>query len=101
MLKRNGDELSPDHLWFDELIRFFSKRIWGTYDPANWSAWCNRIRRLRNTIHAYRDNPLGSFAKWEEDIRNYREFLNELNLAVPYPGEYPLLDLRRWGERGN
>jgi hypothetical protein len=68
--------------------------VWADGGRDGRRAWCDRIRRRRNAIHAYRDCDIGTFADLEADIRAYREFLNDLNLAVPYPDEHPQFDLR-------
>jgi len=58
-------------------------------DKNRWDQWVLHIQQRRNAIHAYKDREIGTFDEFWEDLRQYLEFLNELEGRVPYPnGQY-------------
>ena len=85
---RNKD-VSPDELQLESLRQFFLKQDIWMEDKSLWDQWVQHIQQRRNAIHTYKDREIGTFDEFWEDLRQYLEFLNELEGRVPYPEEPP------------
>lgn len=79
------DEL--DEVKFERLRTFFAKRVWVPTD--RYDGWIQVVQQRRNTIHAFRSRPLGSFAEFRAHVVLFADMLNELERRVPDrpPGE--------------
>jgi hypothetical protein len=89
VVTEQGRELDPDELWFIRLCRFFRDHVWIADGPDGRYAWCDKIRRRRNGIHAFDDRDIGTWEEFYQDIERYRELIKELEGAVPEPPVYP------------
>ena len=73
-----------DKLKFEELKQFFMKNIW-TDSQKKWDAWLTKIQGRRNAIHAYKNQDIGTFDDFFEELGRYLDFANEIESQVPYP----------------
>lgn len=82
----HSKDVTPDELQLEHLRQFFLKQnIWMNQDKNRWDQWVLHIQQRRNAIHTYKDREIGTFEEFWEDLRQYLEFLNELEGRVPYP----------------
>ena len=85
-VQRYSKDVNPDELQLEQLRNFFlEQNIWMNQDENRWDQWVLHIQQRRNAIHIYKDREIGTFEEFWEDLRQYLEFLNELEGRVPYP----------------
>jgi len=84
-VQHHGKDVTPDELQLEHLRRFFKQNIWMKQDKNRWDQWVLHIQQRRNAIHTYKDREIGTFEEFWEDLRQYFEFLDELEGRVPYP----------------
>jgi hypothetical protein len=85
VVTESGRDLAPDELRFLRLCQFFRDHVWMPDGTDGWYSWCDKVRRRRNTVHAYEDRDLGTWDECRRDIQRYRDFLQELEAGVPDP----------------
>jgi len=86
--QRYNKDIAPDELQLENLRQYFLKQnIWMNQDKNRWDQWVQHIQQRRNAIHTYKDRQIGTFDEFWEDLRQYLEFLNELECRLPSP--YP------------
>lgn len=85
MKTKNGFELQPNRLRFEEMTRFFRQHIWTDRQAAEWDAWLTMVRDRRNAVHAFNHREIGSWRDWHEAVIRYHEFIDDLDGQVPYP----------------
>jgi hypothetical protein len=78
-----GDTKDPDGVTLEPLRQFFERSVWTASDK--WAAWLADVQQRRNAIHAYKHRELGTLDALESGIRDYWEFLDDLDSRVPYP----------------
>ena len=76
-----GKLQEPDRLKFETLRVFFRKKIWGD----EFNPWVNQVQNNRNTIHAFKDKDIGSYADLLSNVRRYLFMLRYINYRLPYP----------------
>jgi hypothetical protein len=76
---------TPESEVLYNLQKFFAEQVWSPEQKVNWDPWINRIRKLRNSIHAFRKADLGSFGEWTQQLRMHLMFLRTLDAQLPYP----------------
>lgn len=81
---RNGD-IPPDELQLERLRQFFSREKIFMKNTKRWDKWVLHIQNRRNAIHTYKDREIGTYDEFWRDLKQYLEFLNELEGRVPYP----------------
>lgn len=81
---RNKD-ICPDELQLGQLRQFFGEHDIWMEDKSRWNQWVLHIQEHRNAIHTYKDREIDTFEEFWEDLRQYLEFLDELEGRVPYP----------------
>jgi hypothetical protein len=84
-LVKNSKLGDPDTLELERLRVFFNKRIW--IEEADWNNWVLHIQHRRNAIHAYKNRDIGDFLEFEDDVRNYLEFMRYHSHRMPYPDD--------------
>ena len=85
-VQRRNEPVDPDVLSLEELRQFFRKEhAWMPKNEQRWDQWVLRIQQRRNAIHAYETRNIGTFDEFKEDLKQYVEFLDELEGRVPYP----------------
>lgn len=85
MQSRNGYDLEPNRLYFEELIRFFSQHVWVDWQREDWDAWLTMVRDRRNAVHAFNHRELGTWDEFWQAVNRYHEFVTTLDSRVPYP----------------
>lgn len=84
--KSRGKDVDPDGLQLEGLRQFFLRRnVWMENNESRWDKWVLHIQQRRNAIHAYKDREIGTFDEFWGDLRQYLEFLDELEGRVPDP----------------
>jgi hypothetical protein len=89
----DGRELGPDELWFLKVCQFFREHVWAPCEVSAWDAWCDKIRRRRNGIHAYEKRDLGTWDEFYRDVQRLRDFIAHLQGGIPEPPDVP-----RWAD---
>lgn len=82
-----GREQKPrdiDVLELEELKQFFMKNIWED-SQKKWDVWLAKIQQRRNAIHAYKDRDIGKFDEFFENLKEYLDFIEDIEAQVPYP----------------
>jgi hypothetical protein len=82
---RNGQLGTPDGEMLNNLQKFFADEVWTAAQRADWDPWIERIRKRRNSIHAFRQHEIGSFEEWRQDLKIYLLLLRNLDSQMPYP----------------
>jgi hypothetical protein len=85
MRTRNGDDLEPNRLRFEELIRFYRQHIWVAGQEDEWDGWLTMVRERRNAVHAFNHRELGTWDEYWQAVVRYADFVAGLDLQVPYP----------------
>lgn len=80
-----GEIQEPDSLMLDKLRTYCKGKLW--HESSKWDSWILHIQQRRNAIHAYKDRELGNFIEFNNDLREYLEFLRFINGKLPYPDE--------------
>lgn len=85
-VKSRSKDVDPDVLQLEGLRQFFLQRnIWMENNESRWDRWVLHIQQRRNSIHTYKDREIGTFDEFWGDLRQYLEFLDELEGRVPDP----------------
>ncbi len=63
----------------------FADKVWTANQKADWDPWIERIRKCRNSIHAFRKVNMGDFVEWRQQLRMHLMFVRALNAQLPYP----------------
>ena len=79
--KRSGDLVLPDVLRFEDLRQFYAAADL----LSEWHGWIETVQQRRNAIHAFKERDLGTHEEFREAVRQYLEFLRDLNGQLPYP----------------
>jgi hypothetical protein len=85
MKAKNGWDLRPNRLRFEELCRFFSDNVWIDSKRKEWDDWLAMIRSYRNAVHAFNHREIGDWNVWQDAVVRYLGLINELDSRVPYP----------------
>ncbi|MGE3779907.1 MAG: hypothetical protein AB7F89_22150 [Pirellulaceae bacterium] len=83
LINKRGDIIAPDDIWFARLIDFFTSTVLDPVAAQRWRSWLDMVRERRNSIHAYRRRDLGTFQELRRAIRQYADFLGDLQSRVP------------------
>lgn len=75
----------PDGVTLEPLRLFFERSVWTASDK--WATWIAGVQQRRNAIHSYKHRELGTLEELESSIREYWDFLDDLDGRVPYPDE--------------
>ncbi|MEX2217219.1 MAG: hypothetical protein WD749_00540 [Phycisphaerales bacterium] len=84
-IRRHGKVIDPDEATLDGLLTFLRAEVWSPTSAANWGPWAQRVQQRRNAVHAFRERDLGTFAEFYGDVVTYDEFLQNMELGLPYP----------------
>ncbi len=84
-VQRRNKDVCPDELQLEQLRQFFCEHDIWMEDRSRWNQWVLHIQQRRNAIHAYKDREIDTFEEFWVDLRQYLEFLDELEGRVPYP----------------
>jgi len=85
MKTKNGSDLRPNRLRFEEMCRFFSEHIWIDSQRTEWDDWLTMVRNRRNAVHAFNQRDIGDWNDWRQAVVHYLDFIGELDGRVPYP----------------
>ena len=77
-----GDAIPPEHVSFDRLIAFYTKKI-----DADHEAFLRRVQKRGNAIHHFNDRDIGTQEELIADIVHFRDFLLDANGGLPYPDD--------------
>lgn len=64
---------------------FFQKHIWDK--RRSWDSFVEKVQRNGNAIHTYENRNLGDRSELMKAIREYLNFIENLDDGVPYPDE--------------
>ncbi|SAL76683.1 hypothetical protein AWB71_05296 [Caballeronia peredens] len=84
-VKVKGKVKDPDGVRLNDLKMFFEKRIWAEGSPMR--EYVKLVQERRNTVHAFKDKEIGSFAEFKQAIRQHLIFLRSINAMLPYPDD--------------
>ena len=76
---------TPDSHMLNNLQKFFAEKVWTAAQKTDWDPWIERIRKRRNSIHAFGKADLGTFEEWRQQLRMHLMFLRALDGQLPYP----------------
>ena len=82
---KQGVDLRPNRLRFEELCRYYKEHVWTDRQAGEWDDWLNAVRNRRNAVHAFNHRDIGTWEDWSESVNRYRELIDELDGRVPYP----------------
>lgn len=82
---KQGVDLRPNRLRFEELCRYYKEHVWTDRQADEWDDWLNGVRNRRNAVHAFNHRDIGTWEDWFESVSRYRELIDELDGRVPYP----------------
>lgn len=80
---KNGQLRTPDGEMLNNLQNFFADEVWTGAQRADWDPWIEHIRKRRNSIHAFKNQDLGSFQEWREDLRIHLMFIRVVAGQLP------------------
>lgn len=83
LVNNRGDIIAPDDIWFARLIEFFVSTVLDPIAAQRWKPWLDNVRERRNAIHAYRRRDIGTFQELRAAIRQYADFLADLQSRIP------------------
>lgn len=85
MQTKQGFDLKPNRLRFEELCRYFREHVWIPAQTAEWDDWLTMVRDRRNAVHAFNHREIGTLSDWAEAVIRYHGFIDELDSQVRYP----------------
>lgn len=80
-----GAPQDPDGVTLEPLRVFFRRSVWTSTD--RWDDWILRLQQRRNAIHSYKHRDIGTLDELERSVREYLDFVQDLDDRVPYPDE--------------
>ena len=85
MKTKQGFDLEPNRLRFEELIRLFREHVWTPQQVPEWDSWLTMVRNCRNAVHAFNHREIGTWSDWSASVIRYHDLIGELDSRVPYP----------------
>lgn len=85
MQTRQGFDLQPNRLRFEELSRFFREHVWTPCQVGERDDWLTMVRERRNAVHVFNHREIGTWSDWSEAVIRYYGLIDELESRVPYP----------------
>lgn len=80
---KNNELITPNNLKFEYLRQFSAGKLWDK--NSEWDKWVLSIQQKRNAIHSFNDREIGTTAEFIIDVRKYLQFINNVDLKLPYP----------------
>ena len=84
-LTKQGVDLLPNRLRFEELCRYYDEHVWTLRQVTEWDDWLTMVRSRRNAVHAFNHREIGTLDDWTDSVIRYHELIEELDGRVPYP----------------
>ncbi len=89
-LRESAVPYGDHHEVENEDIGIQNAYFWNKYSEyriINGISWPDPNFLRRNAIHAHKDRDIGTHDEFQNDVRNYLNFLRYINSRLPYPDD--------------